>query len=111
MTAAGGQGAFGRVMALAILILSLALSPVIVAATHGPALSVVAEDIGHGHSHADPADTFAGHDATDHEHPDTDALPEATWFAHVGLIAPPMPTGWSVTTLVQPGPRRPPRAG
>ena len=108
---AGRQGAFGRAMALAVLILCLVLSPVVIAETHGPALTVTAEDIGHGHSHADPADTFAGHDATDHEHPDTDALPESTARAHDGPVVTPMAEGWSGVTLARQGPRRPPRAG
>ncbi|HRM73393.1 MAG TPA: hypothetical protein PLI13_01600 [Paracoccus sp. (in: a-proteobacteria)] len=112
MTATGRHGAFGRAMALAILILCLALSPVIVSATHGPALTVTAEDITHGHSHADPTtDGFSGHDATDHEHLGTDALPDGALLLHGGPGAVPMPEGWSGVTLARQGPRRPPRAG
>lgn len=53
---------------MAATLICVALTPVVITSTHGPADAVaMAETIAHGHSHGD-LDSSGGHDATDHEH-------------------------------------------
>ncbi len=56
-------------------LICVALAPVFITATHGPADAVAAaEALAHGHSHGD-MDGAGGHDATDHEHQFSAILP------------------------------------
>lgn len=60
---------------IAAALLCVALAPVVISATHGPADAVAAAEIFmHGHSHGE-MDSTGGHDATDHEHQFSAILP------------------------------------
>lgn len=101
----------------AVTLVCLALAPLVVALTHGPASAPAAEQAmpdGHSHDHADghthdDTDPRTGHDATDHEHQLSAVLPGDTGTAirlagQHGLI-----TGWPGMPPRAEGLRRPPR--
>lgn len=72
-----------RASAFAV-VFALIIAPVIIAATHGPGLPADgvtnAEYLTHGHAHdeAEPGQSGAYHDATDHEHQTQMVLPQGS---------------------------------
>lgn len=59
---------------IAAALICVALAPVVITATHGPAAMAAAQTLAHGHSHGD-IDGAGGHDAADHEHQFSAILP------------------------------------
>jgi len=100
-----------RVLSAGLIVLALALAPIIVQLTHGPAAVIAAEEtVWHEDPHPELDDGVTGvHDAADHEHHVTWRAEETGSLATVEGVKPRPVGADALSGVIREGPRRPPR--